>query len=166
MEKKALDCTVRALACYCFLLWRRARMRFRMEETAKAPLASPASTNVGFSGESSQPPKPSGFCARTGSATIKARASATKKHLSFIATPMRSSATVYRKLESIVIGGILPQFDNCVLERHNSHEYWRNHTSPAGRSQRDSYTWRLIAGNVTELRSNQPAHVRPLSSVA
>src|SRR6185437_9980722 len=84
---------------FCFGA-RRARSLVRSEETAKTPPASPASTSVGFSGESSQP-----LCARAGRATIRGIASATDRMAFFIFDPCLPR-TWARDIESFVLGGL------------------------------------------------------------
>src|ERR1700722_4083458 len=57
---------------YRFLVFRRALMRVLIDETANAPLASPARTSVGFSGESPQSVPPPNW-ARAGMERHRAR---------------------------------------------------------------------------------------------
>ena len=76
---------------------RRARRRVRREETAKTPPANPASTSVGFSGESSQP-----LWARAGKATISGIASAIDRMALFIVDPCFCLGPEARDVESFV----------------------------------------------------------------
>jgi len=148
---------------YCLVMEvRRERRRKRSELIAKAPPARPARINVGFSGESSQPPKPSPVCARAGRATIKARASATKRNLSFIATPMRSTATVYRLLESIHNRESFHGFERCA-----SKDTTPTNTAKIIRRRLGEVNAIIGSGGFTgRLARWVPAYVKPLSTVA
>ena len=150
---------------YLLLEVRRERSRKRSALIAKAPPARPARIKVGFSGESSQPPNPSGVCARAGSATTKARASAAKRNFILISTSCRSSAAVHRLLEGIRDRESFHGFERCVLRHTNPTNTTQIIRFRQGGVNAIACFGRLTVGCYCQPKSKLPARVRHLSTI-